>query len=654
MDSALTLNLIRNGGLRRQAAFVAILVATIGFPYPAHAARPALPAPLCALVTDQIVCYDQQTAAPRAITPQGQRVIDYSFASDGNWLAYRADNALSLISTSGGQPGTVIDPHADPPVDIDQTLTTLAWSPDGVAIAYVTADGLRLAFPPTEHPRYVNITDRSYRNLRFARNGNRLAAQVDDGTWSLFAVDANGATVHRTRTIDQAAEVAWLDDNSLVVAAVSGGLYRINADGNDPPIWKVDADHFTQLFSTSSGQILATHPDPGDMIGSAVGISADGKVTALGDAKIDARIHWGPDGRTMLYITSGTPLLVNPATGAEDMLPIRGVTQIAWSPPLPRLVTSLPLDGDLFFLASDGNGVNQLWRLVASGSEVATQVTHEPYNVIDFAISRDKSRAAVTMGGQIVVTALDNPDPTKDILMAKLNDDLVGGQPDWRPDGQQVVYRDRDGLYLAEINSLATADSTRANYRPPVFQKGNYRHPRYSADGNALLVQQSDSSGQWQTVMIDLPKGGITPVKAAPTSDRFAWGPGNLVLTYGGSGNLQVGHFSTPDFQPAADATWQIADARFISDKSLAFLRNVGWSSGPEAVQLYTADLGSLPKAQGLPGTIPDAMLSPTGRFAAGIVRSGTITQLIILNLQNGQKVRIVGVDDVSSVAWIT
>jgi len=71
-------------------------------------------------------------------------------------------------------------------------------------------------------------------------------------------------------------------------------------------------------------------------------------------------------------------------------------------------------------------------------------------------------------------------------------------------------------------------------------------------------------------------------------------------------------------------------------------------------VQLYTADLGSLPKAQGLPGTIPDALLSLTGRFAAGIVRSGTITQLIILNLQNGQKVRIVGVDDVSSVAWIT
>jgi hypothetical protein len=169
-----------------------------------------------------------------------------------------------------------------------------------------------------------------------------------------------------------------------------------------------------------------------------------------------------------------------------------------------------------------------------------------------------------------------------------------------------------------------------------------------------LLVQQSDSSGQWQTVMIDLPKGAITPVKAATSSDRFAWGPDNLVLTYSGSGNLQVGHFSTPDLQPAADATWQIADARFTSDKSLAFLRNVGWSSGPEAVQLYTADLDSLPKAQGLPGIIPDALLSPTGRFAAGVVRSGTITQLVILNMQNGQKVRIVGVDDVSSVGWIT
>jgi WD40 repeat protein len=643
--------MVGNGGLRGQAAFIAVVMAVVNVISPAAAARPALPAPLCALVTGQIICYDEQTATPRSITPSEQRVTDYAFAPDGNWLVYRAANVLSIISVSGGQSGIVIDTQATPPVAIDQTLTTLTWSPDGATIAYITADGLRLAFPPTEHPRYADITDRPYRNLRFSPNGSRLAAQVDDGGWSLFAVTPENGSLRPSRTIDQAAEIAWLDDNSLVVAALSGGLIRINAESNDPPAWTVDAEHFTQLFSTSAGQVLATHPDPGDTIGSAVSISADGKVTPLGNSKIDSRIHWGPDGRMMLYITSGTPILVDRSTGAEDMLPIRGVSQVAWSPPPPRPVTSLSLDGDLYFLAPDGNGTRQLWRLVGRGSELATQVTHEPYNIIDFAISHAKTHAAVTTGGQMIITSLDDLDPAKDIFVAKISDDLTGGQPDWRSDGQQIVYRDRGGLYLADINRLATPDQT--TYRPQIYQKGNYRYPQYSVDGKSLLVQQGDGSGSWQIVMIDLTNGTSTPTKNPPSSDRYVWGVGGLAMIYGRQGNLQAGQINTQNFSPVIDNTWQITDAHFMSDKSLAFLRNVGWSSGPDTVQLYTVDFGNPAKAQGLPGAIPGAKLSPTGRFAAGVVQAGKIAQLAIMNLQTGQKVRIVGVDNVSSIMWI-
>jgi hypothetical protein len=527
----------------------------------------------------------------------------------------------------------------------------LAWSLDGAAIAYITADGLRLAFPPTDHPRYVDITDRPYRNLRFSLSGSRLAAQVDDGSWSLFAINVDNASVQRTRTIDQAAEVAWLDENNLVIAALSGGLSRIAAVGNDPPAWTVDTEHFTQLFSTSAGQVLATHPDPGDTIGSAVSISPDGKVTPLGNSKIDSRIHWGPDGRMMLYITSGTPILVDRSTGAEDMLPIRGVSQVAWSPPLPRFVTSLVLDSDLYFLAPDANGVNQLWRLAKAGNELATQLTHEPYNIIDFAVSPDKAHAAVTTGGQMIITALTEPDSTKDILVAKLADDFIGGQPDWRFDGQQLVYRDKGGLYLAEINRLATPDQGKNN--PPVFQKGSYRQPRYSSDGKSLLVQQADSSGSWQIAMIDLVQGKATPIQIAPTSDHYTWGPNDLALAYSRNGNLQAGHLTTINLPSVADRSWGIVDARYLSDKSIGMLRSVGWSTGPEAVQLYTVDFANPAQVQGLPGAIPGAKLSPTGRFAAGVLRVGKIGQLAILNLQTGQKVRIVGVDNVSSVMWI-
>src|SRR5262249_50933952 len=134
--------------------------------------------------------------------------------------------------------------------------------------------------------------------------------------------------------------------------------------------------------------------------------------------------------------------------------------------------------------------------------------------------------------------------------------------------------------------------------------------------------------------------------------DGYAVGPGDLALAYNHAGNLQAGHLG--GLQPVGDPSWQIVDARFVSDKALMLLRNVGWTTGPQTVQLYNVNLGSPAVVQGIPGVVPDAKLSPSGRFAVGLVRSGTISQLVILSLQTGQKVRIVGADDVSSVLWIS
>src|SRR5712692_540887 len=183
------------GGLLIQAVFVrvSLLVALtlVLAPTAAHADDPALPAPLCALSNTQVLCYDEQTAAPRPLTPTGQHVTDFGIAPDGNWLVYRATGVVTITAIYGATATLTVDTAAAPPADLGTTAATLVWSPDGLVIAYVTADGLRVAFPPAPSlPDTLDQTDKPYVNLRFSPSGSRLAAQSDDGDWTIFEVNS--------------------------------------------------------------------------------------------------------------------------------------------------------------------------------------------------------------------------------------------------------------------------------------------------------------------------------------------------------------------------------------------------------------------------------------------------------------------------------
>ncbi len=399
---------------------ICLVVSVVYDPRPVRGARPALPAPVCALVIAQVVCYDVERATPHPITPPDQQVIDFAIAPDGNWIVYRAANTIRIAAMSGNAATQQVDTQATPSAELDLSMTTIAWSPDGLAIAYVTASGFRVAFPtPEGNARFVDVGDRSVVNLRFSPSGTRLAAQADDGSWTVFAVQTAGegtgepTGLKRTRTIDQAADVAWLDDSALVVAMVAGGLSRLDAANADqPPAWTVPDEHFVKLFATSDGEVLALHPDPGDTIGSVVAISADGQVVPLGSSKIDEQAEWGPDGAMLFYITSGTPILINRATGAEDLLPLKRVTGLKWAAPPPTLVSSLPLDADVYFLAPDDVGIRQVWRLPRGGLDAATPVTHQPVHVAGFAVSRDGSQVVLeTDSGPVAVSLSGTPIP---------------------------------------------------------------------------------------------------------------------------------------------------------------------------------------------------------------------------------------------------
>jgi hypothetical protein len=558
--------MIRMGSrlLIRRLLIVAVL---IGFaPRPVRADSPAqrgpsARGPLCALVLGQIVCHDSPRTTGRPITPSGRSVVDFAVAPDGEWLVYRASNTVTIASIYGSGRSQQIDSSAAPPATLDRSASTIAWSPNGLAIAYVTAGGFRVAFPtPTGEPTFVDVNDRLAVNLRFSTDGGRLAAQADDKSWSLFAVqltddggrvrDGVRGSVQRTRAIDQAADVAWLNGDELVVAAVSGGLSRVSAVNGGTPAWIVPTEHFTKLTTTSGGEVLALHPDPGDTIGSVVSISADGQVTPLGSSKIDATAEWGPDGETLYYITSGTPILIDRATGAENTLPLKRVGRLVWLPPAPPLSSSVPLDADLYFLAPDSNGVRQVWRLPRSGLEPVIQVSHETYDVRDFAASRT----------------------------------------------QVIVKTDQQTIRVPLVGATPAVPET------------------------AIL----------------------------PTST-----PSPLVV----SGDA-AGWTVTLSATPLATSAWPILDLQDQSlvkpGSSLLLLRRIGWAPGPDTIQLcqVTADAGQMESRSRI-FAFSNARLSPTGRFVAGWQRVGTISQLVILDLDSGRKLRIQGTRDISSLRWV-
>jgi len=394
-------------------------------PHTAHADE-ALPASLCALIVGRVICYDGQTGTPTPVTPLNDPVTDFSPSPDGLWLAYRAglpgDTDEPLYLTPIGSHGqafvagtsTVLDPHATPPADLRLNVETLAWAPDGVALAYVTAFGLRVSVPTG----IANITDQAYVGLHWSPDGNQIAAQTANGGWVFFNVDqplTGGVTLRVTRRFVQSAEIAWMDIHTVIVAPISGGLLRFDPTGSSAPVLTATDEHFIRLAPGVPGEVIAIHIAAGDPYGSAVRIDTDGNWSAFGTAKLDPQLTWGPSpGNLLVYITSGTPIMVERATGSEDMLPINHADRIVWRyGDLPQ-AQGIAMDADLYFIAPDSFGIAQVWRLPRDGFPLI-QLTNSPAPVNSYQIGIDTIRYTAGNGGSVLYAGLNginNQTPT--------------------------------------------------------------------------------------------------------------------------------------------------------------------------------------------------------------------------------------------------
>ncbi|MBC7810701.1 MAG: hypothetical protein H7175_06115, partial [Burkholderiales bacterium] len=87
-----------------------------------------LPADLYVLLNEgHVERYGTGAMGVRTVTPEDEFVLDFGVAPDGNWLAYRTQEALFITDLHSGY-STALDTDADFPATRGEG-DTVAWSP---------------------------------------------------------------------------------------------------------------------------------------------------------------------------------------------------------------------------------------------------------------------------------------------------------------------------------------------------------------------------------------------------------------------------------------------------------------------------------------------------------------------------------------------
>jgi hypothetical protein len=187
----------------------------------------------------------------------------------------------------------------------------------------------------------------------------------------------------------------------------------------------------------------------------------------------------------------------------------------------------------------------------------------------------------------------------------------------------------------------------------------SYAHPRFSPDGRSVLAEimptGANGKSKARQFAVISPQASLTAISATYAT----WGLNALFYTQ--TDHKLLAQDSTGS-AVLADSAWPIIDVSPVGSASNAagqtalFLRRVGWPFGLSAIQLCatTADPAQ-PEIRGQPVVLAGAVLSPTGRFSAGLERAGdgTMNTLVILDLQNGRKMAIQNTKGVSAFQWV-
>jgi Tol biopolymer transport system component len=419
----------------------------------------------------------------------------------------------------------------DRPGTVDITVSegtsmALALSPDRRTIALDLQGGLWTV--PVEGGTAVRLIDEYYdaRQPAWSPDGSTIAFQAyRDGQWRIWTVPAGGgdATAITSGPFDDR-EPHWSPDGTRIA-------FSSDRSGNYD-IWVLDvktravtqvtrnpANDFWPTWSPDGKEIAFVSqrtPSPG-----VYAITADGggeRLLAEAEGNVGAP-SWTPDGRDVVYsVTSGgvarLMLGKQPLSSNEDVFPFRA----SWLSPNEMLYTA---DGKIkrrtLGESAQPSTIDFSATLTLTPANYARKkrdfdstAPRQVLGILHPRASRDGTRVAFAALGDLwVMTIGGKPERLT-------NDAAVETEPNWSPDGTQLVYSsDRSGSMDLYIRDLKTGQDRRLTTSPEAEMGA-----AFSPDGRYVAYTSNIAFKQGETYIV--PAAGGPPRKVY---DRI-FGPG--------------------------------------------------------------------------------------------------------------------------------
>lgn len=521
-----------------------------------------LPADLYVLLNDgQIQRYGMGATGVTNLTPPGIFIVDFGVDSRGERLAFRTESGLFVINIgSGGDTQQIEGASADVPA-YRGAGDSIAWSPEGDALAYTTTYGARIYFVGGT---FVDLREGVFKNLSWSPGGRFLAAETDSpdgvgGIWWIYRRD--GAAMTLTSVITSSMGAAWVSDSELVFAPVAGGLRLMNLDQANAQVELLGAAVNYRLPDiTADGALVFFGRDPNDAAlpdgyGRLLRLARGAQqVETVGQVPVALNgLRWAPGGSLLVAYQGGVIALYDPSTGLGFPLPMTDVVAYDWGPvgqpaaqaqptlttdnqptlapsateapanqatntPVPptpapvSTVNALTLATDSFFLAPDARGIIQVWRLPSNGTP-ALVFTGSGSDVNEFAASPDSERVVYVVEAELWLQQRG----LQPAMMARLNS-FAPVEADFSSDSASITYVDeRSGVWVNVIEE----DAPQVVLANDTGNGGvTYHRPQFSPDGSRILLDVYGSGGVAMGVLDVGTREVVELLPAAPDDPR--------------------------------------------------------------------------------------------------------------------------------------
>lgn len=584
-----------------------------------------------------------------AVTPEDEFVLDFGVAPDGNWIAYRTENALRLLNMYTGESADIEGAAAGVP-PFRGRGDTMAWSPSGDALVYTTLHGARVWFNASP-PAFADLREGQFKQVMWSPEGRYLAAEADPSIWWLYRRD--GAALALTSAIPSSAGLAWIGAAEVVFAPEEGGLSRMNlADANRQTLLLDDTWVYSLPYELADGTLAVFGRQKDDAafapgFGRLLGLSPDApQISSLGQTAVELRdLRWAPGGELLVAFRGGVLALVVPASGQGLTLPVSDAVAYSWGAPQPPRADRAQLPADGFFITEDENGIAQVWRLPADGAPPAV-MTAAPADVSAYAVAQDQNTVVYVSAGDIWRERLDAAGAPEKLADAPESAQIT--QIALSADGAQVAYSIDQSAILLVPPQGGEAEWALRSGTLPAPPTASYSQPAFSPDGTLLLAVQSAYNYPPQLVLLNLMTGEAT--NTSVSASRALWLSDGRILVYDSPthpGGLPTEQ-TVAAFNPADSALTALAAIPYPARIAAAQQTGTGQARlvlknqlpGPRALNVVDVrtDTGALSPV-GSGGFMVNPALSPDGGWLAGQTYPGG--PLVFRNLQTGQQMAL-------------